>query len=550
VRLRDLVYAPSGLVAYHLKRGEDEQAEQLLVEQAGDDLGRLRLAAYWWTSGRIDEQIDAVRRRWEQTKDPGDARLLVYLHRADGDLDAAYRIAQGLGDPGLEKALLVEMRRWADAAAMQQSHSCPLPIPWTAAGPVPALHQQIEQQGLTAAYQRLAGDVAAFDKTMEQVVQTAAAQPDDTTLQWLCVEALLLNGRVDQGLKHLAGYDPGRAFDLLSVRHQYHDALRLLGWVDGKPLDADWIASLPTRSQGGPQQVIERVDTALKVVRLLHSLGRREDALAAFDLLEEYSRNQADDNSSGSPRKQCLERLSQTLLAWGQPQRAWELAAETILDPTSLPLIVARLYGLRSNDARLWWNVFRRANPNEAAAQTFARLHEVMEPRPGEDPDEFEAQVEQAIRWIEVGETFAAMPRTPTSRAPASRGICWTEPKKSCRTPIRSGSRSWPSRPISVGAAADGTKRRNGSSGCGKPTTTGWPICFWRANRCGGQGVRRNPSNDCNWSTGWRSTAARGSNWLAACWNALPPTRKWDSHRPISETPSPGDSRNLFTAAD
>ena len=408
MRLRQLVDSPSGLVAYHVKRGEDEQAEQLLVEQADDDLGRLRLAAYWWTSGRIDEQIDAVRRRWEQNREPGDARLLVYLHRADGDLDAAHRIAQGLADPGLEKVLLVEMRRWADAAVMQDSHLCPLPIPWTGAGPVPALHQQIEQQGLTAVYQRLAGDVAAFDKTMEQVVQTAAAQPDDTTLQWLCVEALLLNGRVDQGLEHLAGYDLGRAFDLLSVRHQYRDALRLLGWEDGKPLDADWIASLPTRSLDGTPQIIERLDTALKVVRLLQSLGRREESLAALDLLETYARNQPDDNTSNSTRKLCVEPLSRAMVALGQPQRAWDLLAEITPHPDSPPFLLSRWHMSRYGEASAWWIWLRELHPQAPVAETFAQLHGVLNPSAEEDPEEFERLVQHATRQIRASETPAS----------------------------------------------------------------------------------------------------------------------------------------------
>jgi tetratricopeptide (TPR) repeat protein len=410
VRLQDLIHAPSGLVAYHLKRGEDEQAEQLLVEQAGDDLGRLRLAAYWWTSGRLDEQIDAVQRRWEQAKAPDDARLLVYLHRADGDLDAAYRIAQGLGDRGLEKALLVEMRRWADAAAMQQSHLCPLPIPWTAAGSVPALHQQIEQQGLTAAYQRLAGDAAAFDKTMEQVVQTAAAQPDDTTLQWLCVEALLLNGRVDQGLKHLAGYDPGRAFDLLSVRHQYRDALRLLGWEDGKPLDADWIASLPTRGSDDARQPIGRVESGLKVVRLLHALGRREEALAVANRLGEFCQKQPDADHANSTYKLCFEQLAAAMIAIGKPDLAWPLAAETVLQPDSAPSSLPRLFGSRANETSLWWNVLRRVHPHESAAETLKRFHGVMHPSPGEQPVEFLELVEQAIRLIEADAAYSRDP--------------------------------------------------------------------------------------------------------------------------------------------
>ncbi|MCH5377698.1 MAG: hypothetical protein JJ992_27390, partial [Planctomycetes bacterium] len=178
-RLQELVYSPSGEVAYHLRRGEDDQAERLMAEHADDDLGRLRLAAYWLINGRLEEQIESVRQRLDQSRTPDDARLLVYLHRAAGDLPSAYEVAEGLQDPGLQKALLVEMRRWSEAAALQASNACPLPIAWGSESAGPEWRSIIERQGLTAAYQRLAGDGAALDQSIQQILETAESETGD-----------------------------------------------------------------------------------------------------------------------------------------------------------------------------------------------------------------------------------------------------------------------------------------------------------------------------------------------------------------------------------
>jgi tetratricopeptide (TPR) repeat protein len=404
LRLRDLITAPSGLVAHHRRRGEHELAERLLEEQAHHDLGRLWLASYWWTSGRIEERIEAVRQQSQADSDPSAMRQLVYLHRANGDLASAYRLAQELDDPGLQLALLVEMRHWAEAAVLQPSDPCPLPIPWTHSTATSPAHRQIEQLGLTAAYQRLAGEQAAFARTIRQIVETAATEPDNHTLQWLCVETLLLNDQVEEGLEHLAGYDPGRAFGLLALQHRYHDALQLLGWQEGKTLDKAWIAALPTRGSRDEQRVVEQVESALKVIRLLHQLGRRDEALEAAQVVEATSREQPDESKPNSPRSQCLEQLVPTYLALGQPQRAWELAAETIVHPHSPPPVLTRLYGSRSNDAQSWWIMLQRLDPSRTPHEAFAQLHDVLSPSGKEPSGAFESLVQQLIRYLDANE--------------------------------------------------------------------------------------------------------------------------------------------------
>jgi hypothetical protein len=239
------------------------------------------------------------------------ARQLVYLHRVNGDLAAAYLLAQELQDPGLKQALLVEMRRWAEAAALQQSDPCPLPIPWPHRAATLAGASAIEQLGLTAAYQRLAGEREALSRTIQRVGRdgsdgtrrpfAAMAVRGSASAEWVCRTRTAATGR----------YDPGRAFDLLRLAPSIPGCVAAARVAGGKTLDVDWIESLPTRGSTDEQRVVERVESALKVIRLLHRLGRRDEALAAALLVEEYSRGQADGNSSNSPRNQCFERLAQ-----------------------------------------------------------------------------------------------------------------------------------------------------------------------------------------------------------------------------------------------
>jgi tetratricopeptide (TPR) repeat protein len=230
---------------------------------------------------------------------------------------------------------------------------------------------------------------------------TAESQPGDHRLQWFCTQALLLNGKVEEGLRHLAGYDPDRAFDLYCVRHQYREALRLYGAEDGQPLDRAWIESLPAQGDSDGRRAVARVDSAAKVIRLLHALGREAEAVAALGALEEYARSQHDAAGPDSPRRQCFERLCETWIALGQPHRAWQLVAETAGDGGPFPPVLTRVFSAHSSDARLLWNLLRQVHPEDSIAQTCGRLYAVMNPAADEDLESIAQMFQRAAAWLE-----------------------------------------------------------------------------------------------------------------------------------------------------
>ena len=396
LNLQRLLCAPSGLVPYHVRRGELDEGQRRLEQNLGDDFGRLRLATFLLATGRIDARIDEVRARLKQAPCADDARLLTYLARANGDAATARQAAETAQDPALLKAVLVEQRQWAEAARLQAAHPCPPPTPTGLRAPEQETHQRIEQLGLLAAYQRLAGDQAACDQSAAEIQKLAAAHAEDKTLQWFCVEALLLNDRVEQGLEMLAALQPQRAFNLYAARYQYRRALELLAWREGVLPDRAWLESLSQDGTDAAQQALQRLDGALLVARTLHLLGRRDQAGAILDLVEAYAQEQPDSGSSTSGRKQCWERMCLTLLAMGDQGRAWTLGARTLRHPNATPSLLYRLYPQRTNEAQGWWMFFRQGSSQETPAETFGRVHRMMNPPPQEDAAAFEQVAAEA----------------------------------------------------------------------------------------------------------------------------------------------------------
>ena len=358
-QLRLLLYSPSGLLAYHLRRGEQGRVLQLLKDEAYDDLGRQRFASFLLLTDRIDQQIELLR------KDESDARLLVYLLRAKGDLEEARDIAVELNDAGLLKAIAAEQRDWEGAAKLQASGPCPLPIPVSTkvrSEPV----DRVEQLGFLAAYQRLAGQADDFDETIQKIKQLGGDFPDDINLQWFCAEAILLNDRPLIALEMLEKTHPLRAFDFYNFRGDYAKALEIANWQAESKLDRAWIDSLPAKKSDATTQTMGRFDLALRTARLLHALGRNENAAQIVSVLEPFADEQPTTNSSSAPRRQCWERICRAYLWMGRKDRAWEAAAKTLLEGSSgTPVIFSRIDYPHVRECQGWWAYFRARYPAE-----------------------------------------------------------------------------------------------------------------------------------------------------------------------------------------
>jgi tetratricopeptide (TPR) repeat protein len=403
-QLRRMLCSPSGLVAYHLSRGEEPQARQLLEQAADDDWGRVRLAAHLAAGGAIDQRLAELQRRLEQKPEAADARLLTYLARAKGDWATTRRAAELTKDEGLLKAVLVEQRAWAEAGRRQAAGPCPLPIPAVERPARNPVWLHVEQLSLTAAYQRLAGQAAARDKTLAELQRLAEKPPLDKEVRWMCVEALLLNDRVAEGVALLAKTMPARAFEVLCYQQRYREALELFGWRDGAAQDPAWLENLPTvAAQHEAERVVQRVDIALHVARTLHTLGRRDDVAQLLVRIEAFVQQQPDDNSSSPLRRQCWERLSGALAAMGMTPRAWDYAARAVVGPDAAAPVLARLYARRLGEAEAWWSYFRQQAPADSVAATLQRVDRVLNPPPEEDAAEFDRLAAAAEKVAESG---------------------------------------------------------------------------------------------------------------------------------------------------
>ncbi len=412
--LRELRFSPSGIAAWHIQRREYEQVERLLAEHAGDDLGKLRLAAYFRSRHVLDAKVDSMRRRADEAAGDVDSRQLLYLVRAQGDLAATRELATAIGDPGLLRAVMVESRLWGEAAALQDASDCPLPIPIPTTRIISANHEKMETLGYQATFQRLAGRPDDCAETVTKMLQLQREHPQDVNLAWHCAEALLLNDRIDDALAFLRQTHPRRAFALYSYQHRYQEAFGLVNVsLENGPLEngsgedrlnRSWFDGLPSSVSGDDRQSQDRFEFALQVARVLNLLGRAADRDAVLSVLQTVVENLPNSANSSSNTNLYWELMCQSLVRMELYSRAWEVGARTITSRSSSPSVLSRIYNRRFAEANAWWQLLRAEQPGESVADALDRLHRVLYARPTEAAGEFALLAEQAEHY---GETLS-----------------------------------------------------------------------------------------------------------------------------------------------
>jgi hypothetical protein len=428
--LRRLLDSPTGAIARHLRRGEHPQALRLLEEHADDDVGRVRLAAYLAVRGQLAPRIAEVKQQAAPALSAGAAvpseaavnaaRLLAYLYRAQGDLREATEAARATRDQGLLKALLVERRDWAEAARLQAAGPCPLPIP---GGQIPsnrrADYERIEQLGLLASYQRLAGQEVICQQTLDEIERLDETAGEEKLLRWSCVEALALNGRVDAALKILAAAYPANAFDWYCLRHQFGEALALGHWRDDLLPDRAWLETLPADGPQPAQKLLQQFQFALKIAKTLRTLGRGQAADRLVDWLERVAGELPADDQSRDSRRQCHELLCIALLGLGDEDRAWEIGARAALPDDYVHPLLHRLYPQQVVEANAWDGWYRAQQPSDGAAVRLRKIHHMLRRSSSTD---LAVLRNPSPPVSDAGDPFGA----PLSRPPLSFGLVHT----------------------------------------------------------------------------------------------------------------------------
>ena len=398
--LQQLLFAPSGVVAWHIRRGEYARAEELLVQHSDGDRGRMRLAVYLSSRNLLDARVVSLQQQLQAEPEKVDRRQLLYLLRAQGDLSGAQELATQLGDDGLSRALLVERQAWKEAAALQAGSACPLPVPITSRASVTA-YPEIETLGYLASFQRLAGQQAAFAESVEKIQKLQQSNPTDRTLAWHCAEALLLNDCVDQVMAFLCDTHPRRAFALYTFQHRYDEALQLVGIKDEAGLNRSWFDQLPGNGGDEKAKARDRFEFSLHIMRVLHMLGQTDERDAVLSVLLSVVEEMPKPTNATPPANLYWELTSQSLFRMGLNEQAWTVGARAVSPRQYSLALLTRLYGQRAGEANAWWRFLRAEQLDTSIVDSLNRLHRILQPQLTENAGEFIGLAKRAEDYAE-----------------------------------------------------------------------------------------------------------------------------------------------------
>jgi tetratricopeptide (TPR) repeat protein len=249
------------------------------------------------------------------------------VYRAQGDLKSAIEAARKAKDTELLEGLLFEAGHWKELAELYKANP----------------GDDIERLGFLAAFQRLSGDQEGMEATLEKLRR--ASEPRMPTRPDYIAEAMLLNGRADEGIDILLkAQKTGEVIELLTVREEYDRAIELAR----KSLAAGPLADSPV--------------IRARLGRLLHYLGQKKEAVQIFDALAAHLK--ANPDVAGYAELIGAEALCRL------DDRALDHAAAAIAQfniEENLGGVLARLFRQRdAGDEASWYRVLRQVNPGQS----------------------------------------------------------------------------------------------------------------------------------------------------------------------------------------
>src|SRR5262249_47730655 len=204
-----------------LLEGKSATLDQLLeiAIAAGHDSAILNYAASSLMRGKLKERIQVyTERAATAVQGPAD-EMLLYLHRANGDLPAAGKIAEKLQRQDLEESLLMEAGDWKTLATLDGAGD----------------GRPLISLGFKAAYHRLADDAAAFEETVKKIRTSSEVTGPLHWGAWAGARALLLNDRPQDALDVLAHHRRTAVFELLCAQMRFREAFALVDNVKSEP---------------------------------------------------------------------------------------------------------------------------------------------------------------------------------------------------------------------------------------------------------------------------------------------------------------------------
>jgi tetratricopeptide (TPR) repeat protein len=380
-----------------VKEGKYEYFESLLeLGHEGKLFANNQYVAYWLLRGKHRE----ILARYEQKlkthpNDQWTAQTLVYLYRANDDLESARKAAEKCGDERLLEGILQELGDWQALAARTFKDEEPIKRtdntdPFGEA----RSHERVERWAFRAAYQRLAGKQKDFEKAANELQKIAVEEVDRDPRAFIAAKGLLLNDRPEDGLEILKTIPDRQSlvFDILCARLRYKEAL---AWEPKPAADA---------------KKIPRLDFAR--ARILCVLGEKEGE-ARFKRFGEMIKDNID--------AQWVQALLEEEYRAGLIELAFTHAGKAMsvrLPPGTVQgydglfradeMYITQLFPQESSTARNLWGMLRTNLFNDKTnAITLKRLRDLME---GKIP------AKEVKTWIEQAETLVTKSANSTDR--------------------------------------------------------------------------------------------------------------------------------------
>lgn len=354
--------AVPGLIVANLLDDAGEMLEICLAP--GESSAFTDFAAFQYLRGKVP---DAIRRMEQQQKSGAEADVrhaaeaLIYLHRVRNDWPAARKAAVDAKNPQLIEDVAWESNDWKTLAEGG-------PRTQLGKGPFAPPPEEREDRGARAAYHRLAGNKAEYDKLIEEMRKELGGVEGNDGSAYLLAHALLLNGDGAEAIKVLKerskrGSD--LVFDLLCAQLKFKEAFAYSDKV-AKELEQD------------DETVFERQRLALRRGKVLYALGDKDAATQVFrGALDRILAGQVQDIGS----VEIVKAVART----GLRDLAAECAARSIahFEKTGRredsSAFLQPVFEGKRHAVQVWWNALRVEKPDEDPVARMTRVLEFVD---------------------------------------------------------------------------------------------------------------------------------------------------------------------------
>jgi Tfp pilus assembly protein PilF len=318
-------------------------------------------AAFQHLRGRVPEAIrnvESLRAKGSELDRQRASETLAYLHRLNKDWPAARKAAELAKNPQLLKDIAWESNDWAYLAKHYDN---------------PEDGQPDYGGGEKAAYYRMAGNTAEFEKIIGDLKKQLTGVEGDDGSAYILAYNLLLNRRGSDAatiLKDHPKHSPDLAFDLLCAQFRYKEAFALADQV-AKELDKEEVPATL------------RDDLDIQRGKMLAALGDKDAATQVFRGL--FDRVFA--NVPGV-RQRTAVNLVKAAAGAGMRDLAIEFAGKALAlhQKAGLEEMAASyfdpLLGEQKYAAQVWWHAYRQEKPDAEPSATMARVLEIAEGKP------------------------------------------------------------------------------------------------------------------------------------------------------------------------